>query len=82
LDRTKGAVTARNEKRGVLVVALQQLRAHVESIADADPTQASSVVESAGVAVRKTPTRSARAFAAPRRRPDPQPPPVAPRGRT
>jgi hypothetical protein len=64
LARTKGAVTARNEKRGVLVAALQQLRAHVQSIADADPTQASSVIESAGVAVRKTPTRGARAFAA------------------
>ena len=62
--RTKGAVTARNEKREVLVAALQQLRAHVQSIADADPTGASSLIESAGVAVRKTPTRTARAFAA------------------
>jgi hypothetical protein len=64
LARTKGAVTPRNEKRTVLVAALQQLRAHVQSIADADPTQASSIIESAGVAVRKSPTRSARAFAA------------------
>jgi predicted phage tail protein len=64
LARTKGAVTARNEKRTVLVAALQQLRAHVQAIADADPTQASSIIESAGVAVRKTPTHTARAFAA------------------
>jgi hypothetical protein len=64
LARTKGAVAARDQKRVVLVAALQQLRAHVQSIADADPTKAASVIESAGVAVRKTPTRAARAFTA------------------
>jgi hypothetical protein len=64
LARTKGAVAARNEKRTALVVALQQIRGYVQSIADADPTKAASIIESAGVAVRKTPTRSARAFAA------------------
>jgi len=64
LARTKGAVAARNEKRTVLVGALQQLRAHVQSIADTDPAKAASIIESAGVAVRKTPTRRARAFAA------------------
>jgi hypothetical protein len=36
LARTKGAVTARNEERGVLVAALRQLRAHVQAIADAE----------------------------------------------
>ncbi len=64
LARTKGAVAARNEKRTVLVGVLQQLRAHVQAVADADPSAAASIIESAGVAVRKTPTRSARAFAA------------------
>ena len=64
LARTKGAAAARNEKRTVLVAALQQLRAHIQSVADVDPTKATAIIESAGVAVRKTPTRSARAFAA------------------
>jgi len=64
LARTKGAVAARNEKRTVLLGALQQLRAHVQSLADADPANAASIIESAGVAVHKTPTRRARAFTA------------------
>jgi hypothetical protein len=64
LARTKGAAAARNEKRTALVGALQQLRAHIQLVADADPTKAASIIESAGVAVRKTPTRTARAFAA------------------
>jgi hypothetical protein len=64
LSRIKGAVVARNEKRTALVGVLQQLRGHVQSIADADPTNAASIIESAGVAVRKAPTHRARAFAA------------------
>jgi hypothetical protein len=61
-SRIKGAVVARNEKRTALVGVLQQLRAHIQAIADADPTNAASIIESTGVAVRKTPTRHARAF--------------------
>jgi hypothetical protein len=64
LARTKGAAAARNEKRTVLVGALQQVRAYIQLVADADPTKAAAIIESAGVAVRKTPTHSARAFAA------------------
>jgi hypothetical protein len=64
LSRTKGAVASRDEMRTVLVGALQHLRAHIQSVADADPSKAASVIESAGVAVRKTATRGARAFAA------------------
>jgi predicted phage tail protein len=64
LARTKGAAAVRNEKRTALVGAIQQLRGYIQSIADADPTKAASIIESAGVAVRKTPTHTARAFAA------------------
>ncbi len=64
LSRIKGAVAARNEKRTALVGLLQQLRAHIQSIADANPTNAASIIGSTGVAVRKTPTRRARAFTA------------------
>jgi hypothetical protein len=64
LARTKGAAAARNEKRVELVALLQQLRAHIQAKADADPTNGASIIQSAGVAVRKTPTRHARTFAA------------------
>jgi hypothetical protein len=64
LARTKGAVAARDEKRTALVALLQQLRAHIQATADRDATNGVSIIESAGVAVRKTATRHARAFAA------------------
>jgi hypothetical protein len=64
LARTKGAAADRNVKREALVAVLQQLRAYVQATADTDPTAAASIIESAGVAVRKTPTRRARTFAA------------------
>jgi hypothetical protein len=64
LGRAKGAVATRNEKRTVLVVLLEQVRAYVQSIADATPENGTSIIESAGLAVRKTPTHAARAFTA------------------
>ena len=64
LSRIKGAAAARNEKRATLVAVLQQLRANIQSHADTDPANAASIIQSAGVAVRKSPTRHARAFAA------------------
>jgi hypothetical protein len=64
LARTKGAIATRNEKRTALVSLLQQTRAHIQATADADTSNAASIIESAGVAVRKTPTRRARAFVA------------------
>jgi hypothetical protein len=64
LSRIKGAIAVRDEKRVTLVTLLQQVRAHIQVTADADPTNAAPIIESAGVAVRKTPTRRARAFAA------------------
>jgi hypothetical protein len=64
LARTKGSAAVRNDKRKALVGLLQQVRAYIQAIADADATNAVSVIQSAGVAVRKTPTRHARTFAA------------------
>jgi hypothetical protein len=64
LARTKGAVSTRNEKRKALIALLQELRAHIQSTADADESNGPSIIESAGVALRKTPTRRARVFAA------------------
>ncbi len=62
--RAKGATTTRNDKREALVVLLQQLRGHIQAVADADPTNGAAIIQTAGVAVRKVPTRQARAFAA------------------
>jgi hypothetical protein len=64
LARTKGAAAARNEKRKALIVLLQQLRANIQATADADEANGPAIIESAGVALRKTATRRARAFAA------------------
>jgi hypothetical protein len=65
LARTKGAATARNEKRAALVVLLRQLvEGYVQTTADATPQNAASIIESAAVAVRKTPVHAARAFTA------------------
>jgi hypothetical protein len=62
LGRAKGAVTLRNEKRTALVGVMQRLRTYVQSVADLDGTNAASIITSAGFNVRKTPTRTARAF--------------------
>ena len=64
LARAKGAVAVRNEKRAALVALLQQLRTYVQTTADPNPTTAPSLIQSAGMAVRKTVTRRARVFAA------------------
>jgi hypothetical protein len=64
LARTKGAASTRNEKRKTLVALLQALRGHIQSTADAQEANSQAIIESAGVALRKTPTRRARVFAA------------------
>jgi hypothetical protein len=65
LGRAKGAVAARNQQKAVLVTELKQLKAYIQSVADAAPAEnAVAIIESSGVTVRKTATRTARTFAA------------------
>ena len=64
LARTKGAVATRNAKRAVLVTMLQQLRMYVQSIADGNAENGPAIIQSAGIAVKKTATRQPRVFAA------------------
>jgi hypothetical protein len=64
LARTKGAVATRNDKRAALILLLKQLGGYIQTTADASAENGAAVIESAGIAVRKTPTRLARAFAA------------------
>jgi hypothetical protein len=54
LTRVKGAAVTRNEKYLALHSDLQHLMAYVQSVADANPANAQSIIESAGFAVRKT----------------------------
>ncbi len=63
LARTKGAATTRDDKRAALVLLLHDLRSYIQVTANASPDNGAAIIESAGVAVRKAPTRRARAFA-------------------
>jgi hypothetical protein len=63
LTRVKGAVAARNDKRAVLVSLLQQVRGYVQGVADATPENGATIIQSAGLAVRKTVVRATRVFA-------------------
>jgi hypothetical protein len=62
LARTKGAVQARNDKRAALVTLLQQLRSYIQTVADADLETSATVIQSAGIAVKKTPAHKPRVF--------------------
>jgi len=64
LSRAKGSATVRNDKRTTLVSLLQQLRGYVQSVADATPETGAAIIESAGLTVRKIPTRGKQAFVA------------------
>ena len=51
--RTRGTVEVRNEKRAILVGLLARLKAHVQGVADENPDVAVSLIESAGMQVKK-----------------------------
>jgi len=63
-NRTKGAVAARNEKRVVLVSLLHQVQSYVQAIADANLDNSASIIQSAGIPLRKVAVRLPRAFEA------------------
>jgi hypothetical protein len=64
LTRVKGAIVQRNAAKKTLVQLLELLKANVQSIADGDPDNAPTIIESAGIGIRKTPVRKPRVFAA------------------
>ena len=51
--RTRGTVEVRNAKRAVLVGLLVRLKAYVQGVADENPDVAMSLIESAGMFVKK-----------------------------
>jgi len=61
-SRIKGAVTTRNEKITVLVALLLQLKAYVQALADANVENGASIIESAGLGVRKAAAHQPRVF--------------------
>lgn len=62
--RTKGAATTRNDKRAALLLLMHDLRSYIQVTANASADNGAAIIESAGVAVRKTPVRRPRAFTA------------------
>ncbi len=64
LTRAIGTIATRNEKRAALLTLLEVLRAYVQSVADASPENAISIIESAGLAIRKTTVHAPRVFSA------------------
>ena len=64
LSRLKGAVTARNDKKAVLVALLQTLRTYVQDTADADAENSAAIIQSAGLPVKKVPAHKTRVFVA------------------
>ena len=64
LSRLKGAVATRNDARAALVTLLQQLRAYIQTTADANVENSTAIIQSAAVDVRKTPAHVARIFTA------------------
>jgi hypothetical protein len=64
LSRTKGAVAIRNEKRTALITLLEQLRGYIQAQADANLENGTSIIEGAGISVKKAAVRKPRVFEA------------------
>jgi hypothetical protein len=64
IARTKGAVTARNDKQAALVALMQEMKAYIQKTADADTDNSAAIIQSAGVSVKKTAVRKPRVFTA------------------
>ncbi len=62
ISRVKGAVAIRNEKRTALVTLLKQEASYVQHIVDGNVENGVSIIEGAGMAVRKTAVRKPKAF--------------------
>lgn len=64
LTRAKGTAAARNDKRAVVVSLLRQLGGYVQAIADGTPENGATIIQSAGIPVRKVTVRATRVFGA------------------
>jgi hypothetical protein len=64
LTRAKGAAAVRNEKLTALVALLKQLVRYVQNVADVSAENGTSIIESAGMSVKKAAVRKPRVFGA------------------
>jgi hypothetical protein len=64
LTRAKGAAAVRNEKLTALVALLRQLVRYVQNVADVSAENGTSIIESAGMSVKKAAVRKPRVFGA------------------
>ena len=64
LTRAVGTTTVRDIERAALVRLLHQLKGYVQSIADANPEEAASIITGSGMSLKKHPVMPAREFAA------------------
>jgi hypothetical protein len=64
LTRAKGTAAARNDKRTTLAKLLKQLGGYIQTIADANAETGATIIQSAGVAVKKVTARKPRVFEA------------------
>jgi hypothetical protein len=63
LTRVKGAAAARDDKRAVVVSQVRQLGGYVQAVADATPENGATIIQSAGLGIRKPLVRPTRVFA-------------------
>jgi hypothetical protein len=64
LSRVKGAVAVRDDKRAALIKLLQQLKAYVQTVVEANVENGGAIIQSATLAVKKTPVFKPRVFTA------------------
>jgi hypothetical protein len=61
-SKVRGAAATRNLKRTTLLTLLHQIKADVQQVADASPEQATTLIQGAGLSVKKTAVRAPRVF--------------------
>jgi hypothetical protein len=64
LTRTKGTVAVRNAKRDVLITSLESERMYVQSLCDANPEQAETLIAAAAMVAAKSPLHAKPVLAA------------------
>jgi hypothetical protein len=64
LMKTKTAIADRDAKRAIVVKDLHLLKAYVQSVANADPSNAETIIKSAGLSIRKTTSHPKQAITA------------------
>ena len=62
--KTRGAVATRNAMRAALVTLLDQLKAYVQQVADADRANSEAIIQGAAMTVKKTAIRQKQTFLA------------------